>query len=801
MISQVGELPNRTVFRGKSPSRIPMRSGRSSVASQLTSQSPAYEQSTRASSRSESFSPSRQSATSVSRSSSVSPHRYNSSSRIPHLRSGSPSLPRQRQSFLAEKKGRHSRSTVRSSGSNSSGGGSRERPRSLPQTPELRNNDDAKSSDTKKRSDSRNSEKIDNIMLSKADLKMPRKSPLTPTLMTKSRQKPMTPTSDMVKTTKEKTVVKDAVKSNKNAVIQNDAMRSDTMLDDRSKSITPVLSGRQESKKTGPKVTVPHSDSREHSRSVAVANSKEHSKPTTDARQDLTGQAIENLSQAKLSNLQSVDNVNGSKLDAINNKTQLIPDKALMEMSNKTYVINSPVGKETLTHKATLSKEAENESLLKNKNDGHVTATFQNSHVSGELNGDHFMQRQTAIERSQQKNKLAPSNEMKLTTPPSGNHLNNDSNSKLDGDAINGKKDLKATDTEEQLGDVREDKGKKGQGQLNEVRADRGKKGQGRALSDDEHFKHLQEEYNNLLTRYAAAENTIDELRLGTRVALYSDTPTPIAAQLGSIPAAQQAQTIVLGKVGTATMGKVETKPMKASMGMVTQTGNMGMMAQSGNMGIIGQSGSMGIIGQSGSMVMIGQSENMGMTGQSGNMGKMAQSGSMGMMAQSGNMGMMEQSGNMDMVALSRNKGMVAQSRNELSSLVMTDAVTEQPLSNERVLVAQRPDVNNKTSSTGNVTNQAVLKGYGHTLQRPDTNRNSFVDGAGMKHAVLYDDNINVSQPFDSKKAAMNGIGEKGSLISGHGGSVKSSGSRAAVIESNHIDLSANSGNSFFLVI
>ena len=47
----------------------------------------------------------------------------------------------------------------------------------------------------------------------------------------------------------------------------------------------------------------------------------------------------------------------------------------------------------------------------------------------------------------------------------------------------------------------------------------------------DELYHKLQSEYDTLLTKHALAENTIDQLRIGARVNLFSDGPTPHQAQ------------------------------------------------------------------------------------------------------------------------------------------------------------------------------------------------------------------------------------------------------------------------------
>lgn len=47
----------------------------------------------------------------------------------------------------------------------------------------------------------------------------------------------------------------------------------------------------------------------------------------------------------------------------------------------------------------------------------------------------------------------------------------------------------------------------------------------------DEVYQKLQSEYDSLLAKHALAENTIDQLRIGAKVNLFSDGPTPHQAQ------------------------------------------------------------------------------------------------------------------------------------------------------------------------------------------------------------------------------------------------------------------------------
>ena len=73
-------------------------------------------------------------------------------------------------------------------------------------------------------------------------------------------------------------------------------------------------------------------------------------------------------------------------------------------------------------------------------------------------------------------------------------------------------------------------------------------------VENEETLTQLQKEYNALLRKYAEAENTIDELRLGAKVNLYSDSPTPQQGQLGSMGGAHHAQTLSIGRMGSGSL-------------------------------------------------------------------------------------------------------------------------------------------------------------------------------------------------------------------------------------------------------
>lgn len=73
----------------------------------------------------------------------------------------------------------------------------------------------------------------------------------------------------------------------------------------------------------------------------------------------------------------------------------------------------------------------------------------------------------------------------------------------------------------------------------------------------DETYKQLQIEYQTLLKKYAEAENTIDELRLGAKVKLYGlEGPGPASSGL---PTAQQAASLPNGALGSAVVTSVST--------------------------------------------------------------------------------------------------------------------------------------------------------------------------------------------------------------------------------------------------
>ena len=71
----------------------------------------------------------------------------------------------------------------------------------------------------------------------------------------------------------------------------------------------------------------------------------------------------------------------------------------------------------------------------------------------------------------------------------------------------------------------------------------------------------LQLDYDKLLSKYALAELTIDQLRLGAKITLHANSPTPSQATSGSIQSAQQ---LHLLQLSAAQKGLTSASPMQA---------------------------------------------------------------------------------------------------------------------------------------------------------------------------------------------------------------------------------------------
>ncbi|XP_061164853.1 uncharacterized protein LOC133173820 isoform X2 [Saccostrea echinata] len=77
----------------------------------------------------------------------------------------------------------------------------------------------------------------------------------------------------------------------------------------------------------------------------------------------------------------------------------------------------------------------------------------------------------------------------------------------------------------------------------------------------------LQLDYDKLLSKYAQAELTIDQLRLGANVTLHTNSPTPIPTIQGVLPSPQQPQSIQMGQMGR---GVKSPSPFQGSLGVAS---------------------------------------------------------------------------------------------------------------------------------------------------------------------------------------------------------------------------------------
>jgi len=98
----------------------------------------------------------------------------------------------------------------------------------------------------------------------------------------------------------------------------------------------------------------------------------------------------------------------------------------------------------------------------------------------------------------------------------------------------------------------------------------------------EETFKQLYVDYNTVLKRLSMAENTIDEMRLGAKVNLYSDGPTPGRAEPGTLPGPLHGHTFALGRGRTASLGNVhsESSGVVQPVDVLNRTGTKWLFSQ-----------------------------------------------------------------------------------------------------------------------------------------------------------------------------------------------------------------------------
>ncbi|XP_071802764.1 uncharacterized protein [Asterias amurensis] len=113
----------------------------------------------------------------------------------------------------------------------------------------------------------------------------------------------------------------------------------------------------------------------------------------------------------------------------------------------------------------------------------------------------------------------------------------------------------------------------------------------------DELVGQLQKNYDDLLGKYAQAENTIDQLKLGARVSLYSDGPAPGQSLQGSFSPAQKPGMVNFNQPQQATVHHIMSSSSHTSGGplggpQTIQTGHstMGIQTNNNNIGPSGTS-------------------------------------------------------------------------------------------------------------------------------------------------------------------------------------------------------------------
>ncbi|XP_042534616.1 microtubule organization protein AKNA isoform X3 [Dipodomys spectabilis] len=87
----------------------------------------------------------------------------------------------------------------------------------------------------------------------------------------------------------------------------------------------------------------------------------------------------------------------------------------------------------------------------------------------------------------------------------------------------------------------------------------------------------LQEDYHKLLTKYAEAENTIDQLRLGAKVNLYSEPPQPSHSSKGTVPPGTKVLSFTIPQPHSAEWcpGTDQDQQASEATGWLTAPGNL----------------------------------------------------------------------------------------------------------------------------------------------------------------------------------------------------------------------------------
>lgn len=90
----------------------------------------------------------------------------------------------------------------------------------------------------------------------------------------------------------------------------------------------------------------------------------------------------------------------------------------------------------------------------------------------------------------------------------------------------------------------------------------------------DEVYQRLQDDYDELLKKYAQAENTIDQLRIGAKLNLYSDLPPPQQSSFVHVAAQKQPGVFRFPRSSQAVLSNGDLTREKLSHGVDTGTQN-----------------------------------------------------------------------------------------------------------------------------------------------------------------------------------------------------------------------------------
>ena len=90
----------------------------------------------------------------------------------------------------------------------------------------------------------------------------------------------------------------------------------------------------------------------------------------------------------------------------------------------------------------------------------------------------------------------------------------------------------------------------------------------------DEVYQRLQDDYDELLKKYAQAENTIDQLRIGAKLNLYSDLPPPQQSSVVNVSVHQQPGVFRFPRSSQAVLSEGSLLDVSRAADVVPQNGN-----------------------------------------------------------------------------------------------------------------------------------------------------------------------------------------------------------------------------------